>query len=610
MTAEREIMISGRVYRKNPEVDRYQIHLDDLGDLRMRDIPPHSHLEILGLPEPKGVVNMECYGLNEGDEGDHEYLEVYGGATFRVGADERSEILSRLRYAFPDMDPEGQEMVRNPYITAKPTDNGILANVSLNLKYKDKPETLVRDAVAPFVEGFRRMDIELDAESDEFEFDANKPLVLLLGNIDHEGVQSSLSASRRQYKKKLLESTSRNWDTIVNYFKQYPVAAVLIKLTPHTFRLLASSDYEFVRDELFSRIASVPNAVFVYEDVLTGKKQDEWQEEHRPYPSRDIVERVLNWLEPYGIELIPYRTNAEVTVLAESFLLDTEKNLIFRLYIPTGRIWSNEADRFLQLFRDYLERVGHLTVRLDQRRTNQGTIYAFHGDETQRDARLQDKFEDFSQFMELCTSDTAAAEAFLEAREIHHREVIDIVARYSKEAKRLQVDLKHEGERKILAIRQRLESELVDVSPTREDWNAINLLVDLAIPLLKESSSFSFLNQTLLLPEGKSTNSPITINVRPQIIQSVNGIVGQEIYGNQYLTQEDQQLLALIKEHGGIKSRELESALHELADNSAPQPNRLGARQKIKKFLIEVGKRTSDVAVGVLQTYIEKKLGL
>ncbi len=64
MTTEREIMTSGRVYRKNPEVDRYQIHLDDLGDLRMRDIPPHSHLEILGLPEPKGVVNMECYGLN------------------------------------------------------------------------------------------------------------------------------------------------------------------------------------------------------------------------------------------------------------------------------------------------------------------------------------------------------------------------------------------------------------------------------------------------------------------------------------------------------------------------------------------------------------------
>jgi hypothetical protein len=47
MSTEREIIIAGRVYRKNPEVDRYQIHINELGDLRMSDIPPHSHLEIL-----------------------------------------------------------------------------------------------------------------------------------------------------------------------------------------------------------------------------------------------------------------------------------------------------------------------------------------------------------------------------------------------------------------------------------------------------------------------------------------------------------------------------------------------------------------------------------
>jgi hypothetical protein len=325
--------------------------------------------------------------------------------------------------------------------------------------------------------------------------------------------------------------------------------------------------------------------------------------------------RVQTQLDPtelkhYRIEVIPYKKNAEVTVLAESFLLDTEKNLIFRLYIPTGRLWSSEADRFLQLFRDYLDRVGHLTVRLDQRRTHQGTIYEFHGDEPQREVRLQNELEEFSQLMELCASDTVAAEAFLEAKTVDHREVINIVNRYSREAKRLQADLKHERERKVLAIRQRLESELVDISPTNEDWKAINLLVEAAIPLLMEASRFSVLDKALLPHADTSTSSSITINVRPQIIQSVSGIVAQEIYGDQYLTQEDQQLLALIKEHGGTKSRELESAVHELADNSAPQSDRLGAKQKIKKFLIEVGKRTTDVAVGVLQTYIEKKLGL
>jgi len=66
MTADREITIFGRVYRRNPEVDRYQIHLDELEGLEMREIPTHSHLKILGLPEPKGVCSIEVFGLNAG----------------------------------------------------------------------------------------------------------------------------------------------------------------------------------------------------------------------------------------------------------------------------------------------------------------------------------------------------------------------------------------------------------------------------------------------------------------------------------------------------------------------------------------------------------------
>jgi hypothetical protein len=65
-------------------------------------------------------------------------LEVYGGATFKVATDERSEILSRLRYAFPDMDPDGKEFLRNPHISVENADDGILANVFLNLKYNDR----------------------------------------------------------------------------------------------------------------------------------------------------------------------------------------------------------------------------------------------------------------------------------------------------------------------------------------------------------------------------------------------------------------------------------------------------------------------------------------
>lgn len=138
-------------------MDRYQIHLDDLGDLRMNEIPPHSHVEIQGIPVPRGACELEVYGLNAGDEGDSEYLEVYGGVSFKVGADERSRIVARLRRSFPE-DPEAEGFFPSPHVSTHRLSDGILAHVHLNFEFKDKPRTLLRDAVNPFLEGFRRLD--------------------------------------------------------------------------------------------------------------------------------------------------------------------------------------------------------------------------------------------------------------------------------------------------------------------------------------------------------------------------------------------------------------------------------------------------------------------
>jgi hypothetical protein len=38
--------------------------------------------------------------------------------------------------------------------------------------------------------------------------------------------------------------------------------------------------------------------------------------------------------------------------------------------------------------------------------------------------------------------------------------------------------------------------------------------------------------------------------------------------------------------------------------------DRLKAKQKLTACLIEIGKKTGDIAFGVLQSYIEKQLGL
>lgn len=456
----------------------------------------------------------------------------------------------------------------------------------------------------------RSIELKLDGLDifDQHILDKNEPLVLLLGNVDHEGVLSSLRTVGRQYKKKMLESKPDNWQLISEYFDDYAVKSVLIKLNGRVLTLLASDDYKDVTHTVLSRIGSIPNIVFVYNNLLTGIYQKEDDDFYKPL-EKDR-QAAIQLLEAYNVNVMPYQTNAEVTVMAISFLTEAEQNLIFRLYIPAGRMWANETDRLLQMFRDYLTRVGQLSVRLDQYRTDKGIIYEFHGEEPKGQNGLTTEFAEFTQLMDLCISNPTAAEAMLLVKKVAPREILDILARYSKEAKRIQVDLKHDRERKILCIRQRLESELVDVLPANVDWAIIGSLVESSVPAISGSSSAISIDQGPIRLTSLQESPNITINLKPQIIQTVNGIVAQEIHGDQYLTRQDQELLSLIQKYGGEKTAVLASAVHELADKSAPSHDRLNAKQKLKKFLISVGDRAGDIAVGLLQKYIENKFGM
>jgi hypothetical protein len=188
--------------------------------------------------------------------------------------------------------------------------------------------------------------------------------------------------------------------------------------------------------------------------------------------------------------------------------------------------------------------------------------------------------------------------------------MVNILSRYSKEAKRLSVDLKHEREQKVLCIRQRLESELVDLTPGETNWADVESLVNFAVPQLTGVHGAISVDQESMRLPSRDSMTNITINLNPQIVETVNGVVAQEISGDQHMGPEAQQLLELIKQYGEKDVRDLASSVHELEDTSAPTPGRFNARQKLKKFLIDVGAKAGDVAAGVLQSYVEKQLGL
>lgn len=445
------------------------------------------------------------------------------------------------------------------------------------------------------------------------------PFFLFLGESDREGATSKLKAAGWEYKKKRLESRLENWESIFEYLRAENLSGVLAKLNNATYELMARPTYAEATERLFSTLRHLPHIIFVHESFFTGVSErtpspdateDDpyfWTGSYFEPPEPQVVEYIHALMDQYELNVVPYRKNAELTVMASAFIDQNERNLIFRLYVPTGRMWAMEADKLLQLFRDYLGKVSGLRVRQDQYTTNQGVVYEFFGDHALDPATLPKEFDEFSKLLDMCIASPSEATQMLVERSVDARSVHEIVERYAKEAKRLHVDLKHERERRVLSIRHRMESELVDVAGAQIDWDELNNLVDLSVPRLGGvSSAIGF---------GASSSAPmmpgnITINVRPQIISSVQGIVAQEVSGTQKFGIEASQLIELVKLYGGSRTAELTSAVYEIEDADANQADRLSARQKLKNFLYKTAGKVGDVAFGVLQSYIESKLGL
>jgi len=444
----------------------------------------------------------------------------------------------------------------------------------------------------------------------DYQLDPSKPLVLLLGWIDHEGIVSSLKTSGRQYKKKILNSHPENWAATAELFSQFKISSVIGKLPANVLQLIVDKKYREVRERLFSAIGSVPNQIYLFEDILAGEQSDKFREEYKPYPERAILEEALAFLKQHNIEVIPYARKAEVTVLADAFLDERDKNLIFRLYVPIGRLWSGEADRFLQLFQDYLVKVEGLKVRLDQKRTEHGVVYEFHGHPPEGQRNLEPEFKEFSKLMTLFQADTEAAAALIASKGGNPQDVLKIVSRYAKEARRLHLDIKQEAESKFISIRHRLESELIDADVTPEEWGQLPNLISQAIPQITGPIAGEPLYLGRPGPSVGAGSTQITYNFRPQFINTVNGVIAEEINGNQHFEPEHQQLIELVGQHGGSDAKTLETAVYEIADSGVDRSDRLKAKQKLTAFLIEIGKKTGDLAFGVLQSYIEKQLGL
>ena len=436
----------------------------------------------------------------------------------------------------------------------------------------------------------------------------DNPLVLLIGSVDHEGITSLLHQTGRQYRKKSLHSSAKNWQTIIDLMDTCAVSTALAKVTPYTYQLLVNPEFTVIRDQLFSRISPLPHAVFVYESLCTGiNTQDVEGHEISVNDGNmlrtEIREEVNRFFENHNINIITYRRSSEVTVLAQDFLARCESGLLLRLYVPNDRLWAREAEKILVLFNDYLTRVVAANVRLSQNRTKKGVIYELH-DDPKHAVAISDELANFSKLIDLCDTDMAQAEVILQASGINPLEITPILKIFARDVKRLQLDMRHEFQAKMLSIRHRLESELIDLIPSKFSDEYLEMLVDTVVPQLT-----SRMNAIRLAPPLAGKNLTMIVN-NPQIVNAVSAVVAKEIYGDISQNVNDLELFRLFAEHAAEKRADLESDLRELKDDSAPKAGRTVAKKNIQNFLRGLGERAADVTVGILQSYIEKQLGI
>ncbi|MEV0299241.1 hypothetical protein [Nocardia sp. NPDC050710] len=473
----------------------------------------------------------------------------------------------------------------------------------------------------------------MSTSSDEF--------FLLIG-ANFESTTSRLSANGVRYRTKLLESGPDNWRTIVGFLRDPGIKGAIAVFTGYDYCRFESSNFESVGRDLLDALKDVPHVIFVHEAVFffehertpspldeirreerrqEQQRQEELIEElRRSDPSFDLEfpnphelfgvvpdevrARVNEALAFRALNVLPYRTNAERSTMAAQFLDDLDRHLVFRVYIPAGRLYADEASTLIGLFRNWLNQTGRDAVRQDGYSTPAGHVYEFFSENSHGGRDLTLQFQDFSDFLEACSVSPEQAARDLEISGIDRHSADQMVTRYAKAARRLHLDLRHAREQRVLSLRQQFESELID---SQASGLELQRFIDNLVPS-ENVATMVMGSQSGWNPTPPASQINVTVN--QQVIRNMTGNVVQNLQGTVNLGPDAQQLLELIGTFGGTQASELESAVHEVEDDAARVPDRIVARQKLRRFLSMIGPNISTAAVSTLQKYLESRLGL
>jgi hypothetical protein len=325
----------------------------------------------------------------------------------------------------------------------------------------------------------------------------NEEFFLIIGGANSESTTSRITAEGLHYQRKLLNSRPENWQTIVELLADPRLKAVIMVLTGNDYDRMLRKGYLTIGEEMLDSLLKVPHVVFVHEQVFFTEHERSNSADQPHYEPPTNSSTTLNWyddmtpdeffgevpeeirstvngmLSTRQVNVLPYRTNAERSIMAGRFIEDLDRHMLFRVYIPSGRLYAEEASVLLGLFRDWLNQTGRDSIRQDGYATPSGQVYEFFGEKPQQAAELSRQFQDFSDFLDSCGSAPDDARDGLVSAGVEPIVAEQMVARYAKAGRRLQLDLRQTREQRLLSLRHQLEAELLG-----DDTEALAPIVD------------------------------------------------------------------------------------------------------------------------------------
>lgn len=462
----------------------------------------------------------------------------------------------------------------------------------------------------------------------------NYKSALILDKLDRGTILTSLQTNNYYQTLKLLNTSVKNWESICHILESDSENEILIlgKFTENALFRMCLPEYKIVLSKMLNLLKNKKHLIFIYKSNLKGdfnylqttddgkvyytdkntgntfyysdSKLKDWLRFNKvEQTEKEYTETVTSFVKEINnvLNILPYEKLIDIEIAGQNFIDNIAEGLLFRIYVPTDRIWSSEFDKFITLFRDYASNVANQQLKITQNRTDSGTICSLYSvNKNISENEINKLYKEFTSFMDLCSSNPKEAEELISKLDIAEPKKQNILKKYIKESQRLLLDIKQERELKIVSIKHRLQNELQEYELSKD----VIEYIEKSVPNPEFGRNLTFLGNQ------KIENQTIMIN--PQIIGKVEGIVISELNGNVTFTPEEQELNKLIDKFSQNLSEasELQTSLYELKDNATSNEKKRSASQKLFGFLGKVGDKVGDVGVALLTKYLEQKMGI